>query len=191
MNRPCLFVGIFSIVVFAALFSVAQSSIPNSPQGFQQQYHDTFESFQAHNDSQVQARLDTFAIPAHWFSETFVPDRAGEMAQQYAKEFAEFKKRTAANFAGIEPLKARLNIESAVPTDIHTRRWTAAEDTMSMQRPPGLRAPLPQAQKFAIDVVATSGPYGRITSSIESFVYLDGAFRYFGRQGRPFWLNKP
>jgi hypothetical protein len=82
-------------------------------------------------------------------------------------------------------------VDAAIPTDIRTRRWTVAEDTMSTQRPPGLQAPLPQAQKFAIDVVATSGAYGRLTSSIEAFVYLDGAFRYFGRQGRPFWVSKP
>jgi hypothetical protein len=191
MSRPRILTGVLLIVVFAAPFSKSQNSIPNSPQGFQQQYHAAFERFQAHKDSELQAHLDTFAIPARWFSEMFIPDQASELAEQYAKEFAEFKKRTAANFADIDPLKARLNIDSATPTDIRTRRWTAAEDTTSMQHPPGLRAPLPQAQKFAIDVVATSGAYGRLTSSIETFVYLDGAFRYFGRQGRPFWMRKP
>jgi len=191
MKRPLLLVGILSMVMFTAPFSASQSSIPNSPQGFQQQYHAVFESFQAHNDSELQSRVDTFAIPTHWFKETFTPDRASELAAQYAKEFAEFKKRTAANFAAIEPLKVRLNVDPAVPVDIHTRHWTVAEDTMSMQRPSGLQAPLPQAQKFAIDVVATSGQYGRLTSSIEAFIFLDGAFRYFGRQGRPFWVGKP
>lgn len=191
MKRTCLLSGILSTILFTELFSAAQGSVPNSPQGFQQQYHAVFESFQAHKNAELQARLDTFAIPAHWFNETFIPDRATEMAEQYAKEFAEFKKRTAANFAGIEPLKARLRVDPTIPTDIRTRRWTAAEDTMSMQHPPGLRVPLPQAQKFAIDLIATSGSYGRLTSSIESFVYLDGAFRYFGRQGRAFWVGKP
>ena len=191
MKRPRLLVRVLLTVVFTTPFSAAQSSIPNSPQGFQQQYHAVFESLQAHNDSEFQSRLDSFAIPTHWFKETFTPDRASELTVQYAKEFAEFKQHTAANFAAIEPLKVRLNVDPAIPVDIRTRRWTVAEDTMSMQRPPGLRAPLPQAQKFAIDVVATSGQYGRLTSSIEAFIYLDGAFRYFGRQGRPFWVNKP
>ena len=191
MNRLRLLIATLSTVMCTVPFSVAQSPIPNSPQGFQQQYHAVFESFQAHNDSELQSRLDSFAIPTHWFKETFTPDRTSELAAQYAKEFAEFKKRTAANFAAIEPLKVRLNVDPAIPVDIRTRRWTVAEDTMSMQRPPGLRAPLPQAQKFAIDVVATSGQYGRLTSSIEAFIFFDGAFRYFGRQGRPFWVNKP
>jgi hypothetical protein len=172
-------------------FSAPQSAIQNSPQGFQQQYHAVFESFRAHNDSEMQSRLETFAIPTHWFEDTFTPDRASEVEAQYLQEFADFKKRTAANFAAINRLKLQLNIDSAIPVDIHTRRWTAAEDTMSVQRPPGLQAPLPQAQKFAIDVLATSGSYGRLTSSIEAFIYLDGEFRYFGRQGRPFWVNKP
>jgi hypothetical protein len=172
-------------------FSAAQSAIPNSPQGFQQQYHALFESFRAHHDSEMQSRLEMFAIPAHWFEDAITPDRASELAAQYAKEFAEFKKRTAANFAAIDRLKLKLNIDPAIPVDIHTRRWTVAEDTMSMQRPPGLQGAPPLAQKFAIDVLATSGQYGRLASSIEAFVYLDGAFRYFGRQGRPFWVNKP
>jgi hypothetical protein len=191
MNRPRLLIGILSMVTMTATFSTAQSAIPNSPQGFQQQYHAVFESFRAHNDSEMQSRLETFAIPAHWFKDSFAPDRASELAAQYAKEFAEFKRRTAAGFAAIERLKAQLNIDSAIPVDIRTRRWTVAEDTMSMQRPPGLQTTLPQAQKFAIDVIDTSSRYGRLTSSIEAFIYVDGAFRYFGRQGRPFWVNKP
>lgn len=191
MSRPRFLVGILSTLMCAVPFSAAQSTIPNSPQGFQQQYHAVFESYRAHNDSEMQSRLETFAIPAHWFEDAFTPDRASELAAQYAKEFAEFKKRTAGNFAAIDRLKLQLNIGPAIPVDIHTRRWTVAEDTMPMQRPPGLQGAPPQAQKFAIDVLATSGSYGRLTSSIEAFVYLDGAFRYFGRQGRPFWVNRP
>lgn len=191
MNSSSLLVGILSTVMCTSPISAAQIATPNSPQGFQQQYHAVFESFRAHNDSEMQSRLETFAIPAHWFEDAFTPDRASELAAQYAKEFAEFRKRTAANFAAIDRLKLQLNIDPAIPVDIHTRRWTVAEDTMSMQRPPGLQGAPPQAQKFAIDVLATSGPYGRLTSSIEVFIYLDGAFRYFGRQGRPFWVSRP
>ena len=114
-----------------------------------------------------------------------------ELATEYATEFVEFKRRSTTHFAAINELKAHLNIDSSIQTDIRTRRWTAAEDTISMQRPPGLRAPLPQAQKFAIDVVALSGQYGRLTSWIKSFVYIDGKFRYFGGQRRPFWIKRP
>ena len=179
-------------ILFAVLVAGAraQTAIPNSPQGFHQQYHPLYESYLAHHDAELQSRLDTFAIPSHWFTDSFTPDRASELAAQYAREFAEFKKRTAENFAGIDSLRARLNIEPSIPLEIHTRRWTVAEDTMSAQRPPGLQAPLPPAQKFAIDVVAAGGSYGRLTSSIEAFIYVDGAFRYFGRQGRPFWVVK-
>jgi len=144
-----------------------------------------------HNDAELQSRFDTFAIPAHWLNETFGAEHGREFATQYSSEFADFKRRATGHFAAIDELKARLNIDRSVPTDIRTRRWTAAEDTMSMQRPPGLQVSLPQAQKFAIDVVATSGQYGRLTSWIESFIYVDGKFRYFGDQRRPFWVKKP
>lgn len=187
VNRLRAVVFVFVVGIFA----VAQNPILNTPQGFQQQYHAVYEGFLAHNDSELQSRLETFAIPAHWFKDSIAPDRAAELAAQYGKEFAEFKKRTAASFAGIDPLKARLNIDPGILVEISTRRWTAAEDTMSMQRPPGLKVAPPQVQKFAMDVVALSAQYGRLTSSIEAFIYVDGAFRYFGRQGRPFWVNKP
>jgi hypothetical protein len=188
-RRCCLYFTIASVLLSSA--AVAQNSISNTPEGFQQQYHAAFDSFLAHNDAELQSHLDTFAIPAHWFHETFGAEHGPEFASQYAAEFAEFKRRATTHFGAISELKARLNIDDSVPTDVRTRRWTAAEDTMSMQRPPGLHASLPQPQKFAIDVVALSGQYGRLTSWIESFVYIDGKFRYFGEQRTPFWVKKP
>jgi hypothetical protein len=179
------------VSVLLSVVAVAQNSIANTPEGFQQQYHAAFDSFLAHKDAELQSRLDTFAIPDHWFNKMFGAERGPELASQYAAEFAEFKRRAAIHFAAINELKARLGVNASILTDIRTRRWTAAEDTMSSQRPPGLRTPFPTAQKFAIDVVALSGQYGRLTSWIESFIYVDGQFRYFGEQRRPFWVKKP
>jgi hypothetical protein len=173
----------------ATLF--AQDSIANTPQGFQQQYHAIFDAYREHRDKAAQERLDTFAIPTHWFADTFGPEHADELARQYAQEFAEFKRRTLANFGGIDAIKARMQIDPSVPTDIRTRRWTPAEDTAS-QRPPGLRAPLPPAQKFAVDyVLSAPGQGARLTSWIDSYVYIDGAFRFFSRLNKPFWKSGP
>ena len=104
-----------------------QKPIPNTPQGFQQQYHPPFESFQRHDDREMQSRLDSFAIPSHWFADTFGPEQGAQLATQYAAEFSDFKKRTAASFAGIDALKAQLKMDPSTPTDIHTRRWTPAD----------------------------------------------------------------
>jgi hypothetical protein len=188
-NRP--FLAMLSMVVFAAVFSHAQTVIPDSPQGFQLQFHPVFESFQQHNDRELQSRLDSFAIPPRWFNDTFGPEHSPELASQYSAEFAEFKRRIVGDFASIDSLRTHLQVDSAATTDVRTRRWTAAEDVTSMQRPTGLKGPLPPVQKFAIDVFATPGQYGRLTSWIESYVYIDGAFRYFGRQNKAFWATKP
>jgi hypothetical protein len=191
MKRARLFAATVFMAAFAVTFSIAQSSIPNSPQGFQLQFHPAFESFQQHNDREVQSHLDSFALPPHWFNDMFGPDHGPELASQYSSEFAEFKRRIVADFTGIDSLRTHLQIDPSATSDVRTRRWTAAEDVTSMQRPPGLKGPLPPVQKFAIDVFATPGQYGRLTSWIESFVYLDGAFRYFGRQNKAFWATKP
>lgn len=181
MTRRLLFVATVLTVVCAAGFSRAQSPIPNSPQGFQQQFHPAFESFQHHDDRELQSRLDSFAIPPRWFNDMFGPDHGPEMASQYSAEFAEFKRRIVADFASIDSLRTHLQVDPSATTDVRTRRWTAAEDVTTMQRPSGMKGTLPPVQKFAIDVLATPGQYGRLTSWIESYVYIDGAFRYFGR----------
>ena len=169
--------------------SRAQQTIPNSPQGFQQQYHATFESHLRHNDRELQSRLDTFAIPAHWFAVTFGPDRGTALAAQYAGEFSEFKRRTAESYAAGDTMKAKMQVDPATPLDIRTRPWIPAEDTKSLPRMPALRAPLPPVQKFDIHyVLAGPGQGARLTSWIDSFLYIDGAFRFFGAGTRPFWI---
>jgi hypothetical protein len=105
----------------------------------------------------------------------------------YAEAFADFKRRTSANFAGIDALKTRVHVDPASPVDIRSRRWTPAESRPASPLP-ALRVPVPTMKKFEIDyVLAAPGQGARLTSWIESFVYLDGAFRFFGQGGKPFW----
>jgi hypothetical protein len=172
--------------------SRAQQTILNTPEGFQQQYHATFESYLHHNERALQSRLDTFAIPAHWFADTFGPDRGPALAAQYASEFSEFKRRTAESYAAGDTMKAKMQVDPATPLDIRTRPWTPADDTKSLPRMPALRAPLPSVQKFDIHyVLAGPGQSARLTSWIDSFLYIDGAFRFFGSGTRPFWISQP
>jgi hypothetical protein len=169
--------------------SRAQQAIPNTPKGFQQQYHATFESYLHHNDHELQSRLDTFAIPAHWFADTFGPDRGPALAAQYATEFSEFKRRTTESYAAGDTMKAKMQVDPATPLDIRTRPWTQAEDTKSLPSTPRFRVPLPPVQKFDIHyVLAAPGERARLTSWIDSFLYIDGAFRFFGNGTRPFWI---
>jgi hypothetical protein len=47
-------------------------------------------------------------------------------------------------------------------------------------------------QKFDIHyVLAGPGQSARLTSWIDSFLYIDGAFRFFGSGTRPFWISQP
>jgi hypothetical protein len=179
------------IALMAAIRAHAQTSVTNTPEGFQSQFHEVFEAFQHHNEAAMQERLQTFAIPSHWFTDSFVPGQAAEFTRQYAESFADFKRRTASNFAGIDTLKKRVQVDAATPVNIRTRRWTPAEST-GTPHVSALRAPLPPVQKFEIDYMLDAPRQGaRLTSWIESFIYIDGAFRFFGQGSKPFWAPAP
>jgi hypothetical protein len=179
------------IALMAAIRANAQTSVKNTPEGFQSQFHAVFDAFQHHNEAAMQERLQTFAIPSQWFTDSFVPGQAAEFTRQYAGAFADFKRRTASNFAGIDTLKRRVQVDDATPVNIRTRRWTPAEST-GTPHVSALRAPLPPVQKFEIDYMLDAPRQGaRLTSWIESFIYIDGAFRFFGQGSKPFWAPAP
>ena len=185
--RRSLLPGVLSLTL--SVLACAQQRVPNNAQGFQRQYHAAFESYLRHNDHELQSKLDTFAIPLRWFADTFGQDRGPALAVEYASEFAEFKQRVAESFATGDKLKAKMQVDPATPLEIRTRPWTPAEETKSLPQMPPLRAPLPSVQKFDIRyVVAAPGRGDRLTSWIDSFIYVDGAFRFFGAGSRPFWI---
>ena len=179
------------IALMGAIRVHAQISASNTPEGFQSQFHAVFEAFQRHNDADMQDRLQSFAIPSPWFTDSFAPSQAAQFTRQYAEAFADFKRRTVSNFAGIDTLKRRVHIDAGTPVNIRTRRWTPAESTGTPHLS-ALRTPLPPVQKFEIDyLLDTPGQGARLTSWIESFIYVDGAFRFFGQGSKPFWMPAP
>jgi hypothetical protein len=186
--RPLCFAKGLLIPLVLTMLARAQHPTPDTPQGFQAQYHAAFDAFREHQAQAMQDRLEAFAIPSHWFKDSFAASQRAEFARRYADEFADFKQRTAANFAGLDSLKARLGIDPGIPADVHTRRWTPAESTNTFQLFPALRAQLPPVQKFEIDyVLAAPGQGARLTSWVDSFIYIDGAFRFFGHSSKAFW----
>ena len=179
------------IAAMSAIRAHAQILAANTPEGFQSQFHAVFEAFQQHNEAAMQDRLQSFAIPPHWFTDSFAPGQAAEFTRQYAGAFADFKRRTVSNFAGIDTLKRRVQVDAGTPVNIRTRRWTPAESTGTPHLS-ALRAPLPPIQKFEIDYMLDApGQGARLTSWIESFIYIDGAFRFFGQGSKPFWAPAP
>jgi hypothetical protein len=163
----------------------AQIPAANTPEGFQSQFHAVFEAFQQHNEAAMQDRLQSFAIPSHWFTDSFAPGQAAEFTRQYAGAFADFKRRTASNFAGIDTLKRRVLVDAATPVNIRTRRWTPAESTGTPHLS-ALRAPLPPLQKFEIDYMldAPGQAPGSPPGSNRSFTWTE-PFASSGRAANP------
>lgn len=133
-------------------------------------------------------RFGEFALPSHWFSDVFGPD-GPQLADQYAELFQGFESATVREF------RSAIAIDSARVETKLVR--TNAEPSQKLPAPS--LVPLPPVQHFQIRYL--SGPNivigdenrtelitpGHDNSWVDSFVYVDGAFRFFGGGHYPFW----
>jgi hypothetical protein len=145
-------------------------------------------------------RFRTFAIPEHWFSDVFGPDHGSELAKEYQELFNGFESATKHEFstlAGREYGDAYLA----------TKAWRTSTEVKSARSAPTSLVPLPSVQRFRIwyhirptFTADDCRPTGTIdcTSSfavrrdysrVDTFIYVDGAFRFIGGGACPFWAT--
>ena len=167
-------------------------SIEDSHSGFDKQYKKIFTAYRKADADEVRASLNDFAIPSQWFSHVFGPDLGPKLADRYAQEFEKFVYSTANLFGSVD--NAQLNT-------VWTSVWKYDYQTNPAPRSePSPLLPMPPVKYFKIDygrsgytgqqvyrgpeVVLDGGSNAGWTGS---FIYVDGAFRFFGLQGYPFW----
>jgi TonB family protein len=148
--------------------------IPDSPKGFDRQYHEFFSSFKERDEQNLTLKLDQFAIPSHWFTDAFGAEEGLEVAKRYSQEFENFKLSTAMRLRRME------NIDSCRPSQakLRTMRDHATKVNLKLLS----NAPvfqIPPAQSFQITLGSCSW--------MDTFVYVEGAFRFYGSGGRTFW----
>jgi hypothetical protein len=164
-------------------------SVKNDHGGFSKQYKQIFDCYKKENYSGMMAAFQSFKLTPEWFVETFGAESGGKLAQHYDYEFSSFVTET-------EKLYGPLN--TALVNFIETRqhKFGPTKLVSSKPAPPALKT-IPPIQFFDVDygrnqkIEATSGGLVNGQSwnnkSTGTFVYLDGAFRFFGPGYRPFW----
>jgi hypothetical protein len=188
--------GILLVLLLPPIVLGRQKSpapIPDSPKGFDKQYKELFkaweEAYKKENEQELMERFRAFAVPEHWFTNVFGPEQGPSLAKQYAELFRAF----------------------LVSTN-HEFRTVLGEDTVQVKTE-GLRAdqvnpltstqtslvPLPRVQLFRVQhftaprSILCADCYDTYTGRhysffyVESFIYIDGAFRFVGSCDCPFW----
>jgi TonB family protein len=121
--------------------------------------------------------LDSFALPAEWFQQTFGA-ASDQWLQQYKTEFDYFEfseSRRIQTQAENSATVMQVNIVAARGLPYHQ----AKPAPTSLQ-------PLPASEEIQTRILGRQG--GRPRGSwANTFVYLDGRFRFFGVGGLPFW----
>src|SRR5260370_18628356 len=96
-----LLVGLLLNSLLPSPALVSNSSLalfPDTPKGFDLQYHEFFNSYKGGDERSIALELDKFAIPSHWFTDAFGVDNGTEVAKLYSQEFEYFKFSTILKF---------------------------------------------------------------------------------------------
>lgn len=166
--------------------------VPNSPEGFDRQYQPLFSSWAKSDKRKLQASLQDFALPSTWFVETFGSDEGPEMAKLYSDQFEDFKTHISRNFQmaaefGRSFAEKKYGSREA-QMFLETKLNQTAEPKPTPKPPPDSLQPLPVMQKFSTEsFVHVRDGNKQISAWMDSFVYIDGKFRFLGRGAYPFW----
>jgi hypothetical protein len=181
----------------------SQPSIPNSPDGFDKQYKNLFKAFEKaenlskpHNDEnekELIERFRAFAVPEGWFAGVFGPEEGSKLAKHYSELFQAFQLSTTVEFSMV------LGEWSA---QVHTKALRAYQvnplDSARSSLPPLLTVQVFRVQHFTAPLQNSDGTWnGRHYDHywVESFIYVDGAFRFIGTYNCAFWrpcsMNDP
>ena len=203
MPRPL--VRLFAtLLILPSTLSAQQNFTPlaaNSPKGFDQQYKKILKAYDKGNEQEIRAQFQTFIIPKHWFTDMFGPDQGPKLADQYWELFLSFVSETTAEFQSVGYVFAVQRLAR-----LETKAWTSDSSSVkpAPKPPPISLLTLPSVQHFQIsyrygppvdyifDAPALDpgvGPVvpGQVDSWVQSFIYVDGAFRFFGGDTYPFW----
>jgi hypothetical protein len=196
--------GILLVLLLPPIVSGRQKSpapIPNSANGFDKQYKNLFKAwekadkpfkpYKKENEQELMERFRAFAIPEHWFTDVFGPEQGPNFAKQYSELFKAFEFSTNREFRTV------LDEDTA---QVKTKGLRANQ----VNPPRSARSflvPLPPVQLFRVQHFTAPFrlPDDRFPSTlvkrrynyfyVESFIYIDGAFRFVGSCDCPFWSS--
>jgi hypothetical protein len=147
--------------------------------------------YKRENERQLMERFYAFAIPEHWFTDVFGPDQGPNLTKQYSELFKAFAFSTNREFRTVlESNEDTAHVKTKELRADQVNRPGAAQSSL---------VPLPLVQLFRIQHFTAPFhlPDDRFPSTlierryncfyVESFIYIDGAFRFIGSYDCPFW----
>jgi TonB family protein len=162
--------------------------IDNSPKGFEQQWKPFFKAYKSSDPRQVKSYLDAFAIPDNWFTDVFGADAGPELAKLYADQFQDFESHIPRSLGLSMNLVGKHYGAGLNDLVIQTELADNPDPKPAPKPPPASLQPLPPVLRFStktsFHIQGTNQPGA---SWMDSFVYLDGRFRFLGRGAYPFW----
>jgi TonB family protein len=146
----------------------ADGAIPDTSKGFDGQFKAVLNAMAANGQDAALLSLDEFKIPSTWFADTFGPENGAELEKKYGDEFKYFKFITMRKFG-----EYNLNKGSSVRT----------YSMKGFPKPkPTPEPPLKSIPKIQMYIVAGSN-----AQWMDSYIYVDGRFRFIGTGAHPFW----
>jgi len=180
--RYALYFSCLGLTFLPANVLAQGNTVPDTPKGFEKQYSRVVKAYGNGNEQELKAELDGFALPEHWFTDVFGPEKGPELAKMYCGQFKEFETRL--HFAE-QLMGQRFHTN---PMFVDTKLAEHVDLKRAPKAPPATLQPLPPIQRFEtrisflVNSKIRSGP-----SWMDSFVYSDGRFRFLGGGAYPFW----
>jgi TonB family protein len=169
MRLAFVFFFVLSTLGFAQEFT-------NDSSGFERQYRAAFDAGSSGSRDQIRHALDSFALPAEWFQQTFGAD-ADQQLQQYKTEFDYFE------YA--ESRHIQDEFKEPIPVmEVNVLPHPSPVDSSPKPVPVSLQ-PLPDFKWMEIKILDQSGV--RRFSWMNTYAYVNGAFHFFGVGAYPFW----
>ena len=175
-------------LVWSSLSSAKEKVIQPSPKGFEEQFKPVFKAYKHNDPDAIESSLDTFAIPDHWFTDVFGPNQGPELARVYADQFEDFKAHVPRSLGFSLVLVGKRYQATVADLEVRTDLVENVAPKPAPKPPPLALQPLPPIMRFetktSFHVRGSSVAAG---SWMDSFIYVEGRFRFLGRGAYPFW----
>lgn len=165
---------------------------PQTEDGFKAQMDTAVEAYRKGDTVAGRRLLEQFRMPQadQWFAENFGPERGATLAKRYARLFEEYLKSTEKTLEGLANAKGRKLETNLKPGTRESPQERPGILKLSGMAP--VKDPICFNGNFFIRMTGKAkalltGDY-RAEMWTDTFVYQDGAFRFLGHGGWPFWI---
>jgi hypothetical protein len=186
----------FAIVSVAPNYSARSKSLPrfnslpksadtvafsHDAKGLENQYQPFLDAFAAVKPAELHAALAVFSLPnsADWFAKYFAKDQVEQLSRESESELNAYEQVLLRWMAAV-PAGTRFRVRCKPPhADPNTRISPRPDATL-----PSVQIPVEQfVTEFDPIPKMKQGKF----SLLVNYVYVDGAFRYVGKDAYPFW----